>query len=105
MDLGELLGADFWRYKLHFSHFLNQNPTLFQHVGGMDSIIRAFVERIGGLVRYESEISEIRCRGDGVRVVYRGKDGAEHAALADYSICTIPAPVPKDIPNDFSAST
>ena len=35
LDFGELLGADFWEYKLDFSHFLNQNPTLFQPVGGM----------------------------------------------------------------------
>lgn len=39
LDFGELLGRKFWKYKLHFSHFLNRNPTLFQAVGGMDAIV------------------------------------------------------------------
>ena len=102
LDFGELLGSDFWEYKLHFSHFLNQNPTLFQPVGGMDSIVRAFTERVGQFVQYECIVKQIRRQGDGVRVVCHGPDGVERAVLADYVICTIPAPVLKDIPNDFS---
>ena len=49
LDFSDLLGADFWKYKLHFSHVLNQNPTLFQPVGGMDAIVRAFAGRVGDL--------------------------------------------------------
>ena len=105
LDFGELLGADFWRYKLHFSHFLNQNPTLFQPVGGMDAIVHALAERIGDLVRYACIVEQIRREDHGVRVVYRDPDGAERAVRADYAICTIPAPVLKDIPNDFSSET
>ena len=105
LDFRELLGADFWEYKLHFSHFLDQNPTLFQPVGGMDALVRAFAERVGGLVRYGCVVEQIRRQGDGVRIVCRGPDGAEQAVLADYAICTIPAPVLKDIPNDFSPGT
>ena len=105
LDFGELLGSEFWEYKLHFSHFLDQNPTLFQPVGGMDAIVRAFAERAGHLVQYECVVEQVRRQGDGVRIVYRGPDGAERSALADHAICTIPAPVLKDIPNDFSAAT
>ncbi|MYK31334.1 MAG: NAD(P)-binding protein [Boseongicola sp. SB0670_bin_30] len=105
LDFAELLGADFWQYKLHFSHFLNQNPTLFQPVGGMDAIVRAFAERVGHLVRYECIVEQIRRQDHGVRIVFRGPDGAEQAVQADYAICTIPAPVLKDIPNDFSPGT
>ncbi len=105
LDFGELLGADFWRYKLHFSHFLNQNPTLFQPVGGMDAIVRAFAERVGRLVQYGSVVKQVRRQGDGVRIVWRGPDGVERETIADYAICTIPAPVLKDIPNDFSPET
>ncbi len=105
LDFGELLGTDFWKYKLHFGHFLNQNPTLFQPVGGMDAIVRAFAERVGGLVQYGCIVEQIRRRDDGVRIVYRGPDGAQRAVVADYAICTIPAPVLKDIPNDFSPET
>ncbi|MDE0148754.1 MAG: FAD-dependent oxidoreductase [Rhodospirillaceae bacterium] len=105
LDFGELLGAEFWEYKLHFSHFLDQNPTLFQPVGGMDALVRAFTQRVGGLVRYGCIVEQIRRQGDGVRIVWHGPDGAERAVLADYAICTIPAPVLKDIPNDFSPGT
>ncbi len=105
LDFGELLGSEFWQYKLHFSHFLNQNPTLLQPVGGMDAIVRAFGQRVSHLILHECVVEQIRRQGDGVRIVYRGRDGAERAALADYAICTIPAPVLKDIPNDFSPET
>ena len=106
LDFGELLKADFWRYKLHFSQFLNQNPTLFQPVGGMDAIAGAFEKRVGTLVRYQSVVREIRRTPEGVRVVYRqaGRD-ADAAIDADFAICTIPAPVLKDIPNDLSPET
>ena len=100
LDLKEILKADFWQYKLHFSHFGNQNPTLFQPVGGMDAIAKAFEKRVGPLVRYRSIVKEIRKTTGGVRIV-TGKDAID----ADFAICTIPAPVLKDIPNDFSPET
>ncbi len=105
LDFGELLGSDFWEYKRHFSHFLDQNPTLFQPVGGMDAIVRGFAERVGHLVRYGCVVEQVRRTGEGVRIVYRGRDGAERTVPADFASCTIPAPVPKDIPNDFSPET
>ncbi len=106
LDLSELLKADFWQYKLHFSQFLNQNPTLFQPVGGMDAITNAFERQVRPLIRYRSVTKEIRKTPAGVRIVYRqaGK-GADDAIDADFAICTIPAPVLKDIANDFSAET
>lgn len=100
LDLSELLRTDFWRYKLHFSHFLDQNPTLFQPVGGMDAITKAFEQRVGPLIRYNRIVEEIRKTPAGVRVVAGGE-----AIEADFAICTIPATVLKDIPNDFSPQT
>ena len=100
LDLSELLKADFWQYKLHFSQFLNQNPTLFQPVGGMDAIANAFEERVRPLIRYNAPVTEIRKTPRGVRVV-TSRDAVE----ADFAICTIPAPVLKDIPADFSPET
>ena len=105
LDFRELLGSEFWQYKLHFSHFIDQNPTLFQPVGGMDAIVRAFAERVGHLVQYGCIVEQVRREGDGVRIVWRSPHGAEHVTLADHAICTIPAPVLKDIPNDFSPAT
>ena len=100
LDLSELLKADFWQYKLHFSQFLNQNPTLFQPAGGMDAIAKAFEQRVRPLIRYNSPVREIRKTPAGVRVVT-----GQEAVDADFAICTVPAPVLKDIPNDFSPET
>ena len=106
LDLSELLKADFWHYKLHFSQFLDQNPTLFQPIGGMDAIVRAFEARVRPLIRYRSVTKEIRKTPEGVRIVYRqaGRDD-DDAIDSDFAVCTIPAPVLKDIPNDFSPET
>ena len=60
LDFSELLKSDFWQYKLHFSQFLNQNPTLFQPVGGMDAIAKAFRARVGHLIQFRSVVEEIR---------------------------------------------
>ena len=106
LDFSELLKSDFWQYKLHFSQFLNQNPTLFQPVGGMDAIAKAFRARVGHLIQFQSVVEEIRKTSQGVRVVYQNQTrNAQEAVEADFAICTIPAPVLKDIPNDFAPET
>ena len=106
LDFSELLRSDFWRYKLHYSHFLNSNPTLMQPVGGMDAIARAFEKRVGSLIRYGSVVTEIRKTPEGARIVYRDtRTDAVEAVEADFAICTIPAPVLMDVPNDFSPET
>ena len=106
LDFSELLRSDFWQYKLHFDDFLDQNPTLLQPVGGMDAIARAFEQRVGRLIRYRSIVEEIRKTSQGVRIVYRpGSGGGARAVNADFAICCIPAPVLRDIPNDFAPET
>ena len=105
LDFSQLLSSDFWEYKLHFSQFLDQNPTLLQPVGGMDAIVDAFEERLEHLIRYRSIVRAIRKTTDGVRIVYRRRRRGMRVLEADFAICTIPAPVLKDIPNDFSPET
>ena len=105
LDFSELLTSDFWNYKLQFSQFLNQSPTLFQPVGGMDAIPRAFEKRIGHLVHLGCHVQQLRRTPTGVRIVYRNAQGITETVEADFAICTIPTPILKDIPNDFSPST
>jgi monoamine oxidase len=106
LDFSELLRSSFWEYKLHFGYFLDQNPTLLQPVGGMDAIARAFEQRVGPLIQYGSIVEEIRKTQGGARIVYQNqRRGTTDALDADFVICTIPAPVLKDIPNDFSSDT
>ena len=106
LDFSELLKSDFWQYKLHFSQFLNQNPTLFQPVGGMDAIAKAF--------RARWDISSSS------RVLWRrfARRRRAFASFTRTSAATsptrlrrtlrsaqFPAPVLKDIPNDFAPET
>ena len=106
LDFAELMQSGFWRHGLRTVESLNQNPTLLQPVGGMDAIVRAFETRVGGLIRYGSVVEEIRKTGRGVRVVHRSARSGVTAALeADFAICTIPAPVLKDIASDFAPET
>ena len=106
LDLSELLKSEFWRYKLHYSQGLNANPTLMQPVGGMDAIARAFEKRVGSAIRRGSVVEEIRKTPSGARIVYRDTlSNAVEAIDADFAICTIPATVLKDVPNDFSPET
>ena len=122
LDLSQLLRSDFWQYKLHFSQFLDQNPTLLQPVGGMDAIVDAFKERVEPLIFYGSVVEECQNRPDGVRILYSTQSGNGNVPGgvrvlygtgnrtirtldADFAICTIPAPVLRDIPNNFSRRT
>ena len=103
LGFSEILKSEFWQYKLHFDQFLNQNPTLLQPVGGMDQIVRAFEDRVGHLIRYNSIVRQIRKSPQGVRIHYeRGEAGDTAVMEADFAICSIPAPVLRDIPSDFS---
>ena len=106
LDFSQLLNAEFWQYRFHFSDFLNQNPTLFQPIGGMDAIVRAFEQQVQPCLHTECVVKEIRKSTNGVHIVYKQKGSGQTQAIeADYAICTIPATVLVDIPNDFTPAT
>ncbi|WP_198165115.1 MULTISPECIES: flavin monoamine oxidase family protein [Metabacillus] len=81
----------------------NQQPMLFQPVGGMDQIPKALESKLSGKITFGAEIQEIRQSADGVRIVYKtNKNGKTSEITGDYCICTIPLPVLKNIPADFT---
>jgi monoamine oxidase len=81
---------------------LDQQLTMFQPVGGIDALPRAFASRLGDRVKYQTVVTAIRKTPAGVRVNYTDTGGAERAVAADYCICTIPLPVLRTIPADFT---
>lgn len=101
LGLEPLIRWGFGEY-VAFEAELDQQPQMFQPVGGIDALPRAFAKRIGERVTYGAEVYEIRKHPQGVRVVYRDANGALQAAEGDYCICTIPLSVLRDIPADFS---
>lgn len=82
-----------------FEHIWDMQPTMLQPVGGMDRIAHAIYEQVKTDVRLGSSVSAIRRTGDRVRIEH----GRGRAAItADYCICTLPLPMLRRIPNDFS---
>ncbi len=102
LDMGELLKSDFWGFKLHFGEGFTQAATMMEPRGGMDMIVRAFVERVGPMIERNAVVTEIRRDGEGARIVYAGPDGAERSIASDHVIVTIPFSVLKDIDSDFA---
>ena len=98
---------DGWgNYFLLWGHDLDQQATMFQPVGGMDKIVEAFKERVGHLIRYECIVEDIsNMSAGGVRVSYSYRGAMMEPFDADYAVCTIPATVLSDIPNNFSMAT
>ena len=103
VSLDVLLDADLWNGVL-FEELIDQQATMFQPVGGMDQIPRAFAKRLGKVVRLECEVLEIRRSENSARISYLDKkSGDKHVIDAAYCITTIPSPVLTKIPSDFSA--
>ncbi len=104
IDRSSLLQSEFWQFKLDFFKQINQQATMLQPVGGMDSIPQAFRQQIISDIIYQAEVTQISKTGNGVQITYRNSAGLDTSLDADYCICTIPATVLKDIANDFSAA-
>ena len=102
-ELQTLVTEFFWELRLSFSQGFEQQPTMLQPIGGMDRIGSAFESQLGGAIRFQAIVSEIRKTANGVRVVYADSGGAQ-SIEADYCVVTIPAPVLSGIGSDFSAA-
>ena len=104
LALRDLIADSFWEQRRGFAHGLEQQPTMLQPAGGMDQIVRAFETQVAGDLITDAVVTEIRKIPTGARVVYQDRFGAAVILDADYCVCTIPATVLKDIPNDFGAA-
>ena len=83
---------------------LAMQATMLQPVGGMDIIAKRLGEKLGGVVRLNAEVTRLSRRGSGAEITWKDRlTGRSQILAADFCVCTIPLPVLKDIPNDFSA--
>ena len=77
--------------------------TMYQPVGGMDQIAKAFERQVGDRITYNAEVQELRQDANGVRVTYRDTSNGEiRVAEADYCISTIPLAILSKLPTDLS---
>ena len=100
-DLSALIQLGFAGYE-SFEWGYDQQMTMFQPVGGMDQIAKAFERKVHDNIRYESVVKEIRKTPNGVRIVYTDEAGNTQEEISDYCICAIPLSVLRNIPSDFS---
>jgi monoamine oxidase len=99
IDLSSLLNMGLWSDFGSRGEYDYQSP-MFQPVGGMDMIARAFTREIGHLIRPESRVAMIRQDGRQVTAVFEDArhPGRSQSATADWCLCTIPLPVLAKIP-------
>jgi monoamine oxidase len=96
---GDLMRSGLWA-AIGTGLSYEMQSQLFQPVGGMGTIGKAFGQQLEGVIQYDAKVTEIRQTGRGVTVSYqhaRNGGPTEHAH-ADWCICTIPASVLSQIP-------
>ena len=79
---------------------------MFQPVGGMDAIPKAFQRRLGDAIRLGAEIVSVRQHENGVTVTYRDvTTGAEAQIAADYCVSCLPLTILGKLDADLAPET
>jgi monoamine oxidase len=101
VGLSDILKSRVWRYLQNFARY-NFQTTMFQPVGGMDMIGKAFAREIGDIIRYNAKVTLIKQNDGGVTVTYvdTTNPSVVHQAKADWCVCTIPLSILSQIPVD-----
>lgn len=82
------------------------HQAIFQPVGGMDMIAKAFTREVGDVIKYGVKVTDIKQSQTGVTATYTDtKTGATATASADWCLCTIPLTVLSQMRVDVSDAT
>ena len=90
----EILQSRVWQ-RLADGDQYDHHSAIFQPVGGMDMIARAFAREVGDLIRYDAKVTAITQDDNQVAVnfVDTKKGGSPLTVTADWCLCTIPLTV------------
>jgi monoamine oxidase len=101
IGLAEILSSRLWRYLQNFA-LHNFQTTMFQPVGGMDMIGRAFAREVGDVIRYQAKVTRIEQDDHGVTVSYAdlGAGTTPQQLRADWCVCTLPLSILSQLPID-----
>lgn len=92
-DFHDVLDPQVWT-SMGFFMGHEMQTTMFQPVGGMDMIGKAFAKQVEGQITYDAKVSKIAQDDKGVAVTYVDtKTGKVSTAEADWCVCTIPLSV------------
>lgn len=104
MAMHDMLQSQLWQAIMN-GHEYTYQETLFEPVGGMGMIGKAFAREVGDLIHYNAKVIKIHQDGKGVTATYidSKKGGTPQTAQADWCICTIPASILDQIPMNVGA--
>ena len=104
LALSDILKSRMWS-ELSDSNVFDDQQTMFQPVGGMGMIGRAFGKALEGVIRFNAKVTEIRQDEHGVTATFVDavKGGAPQTARADWCVCAIPATILSQIPINVGA--
>jgi monoamine oxidase len=89
----DVLQSRLWR-ALAVALDYDYQTTLFQPVGGMDMVAKAFAREVGDLIRLNTKVTAIRQDEHGVSASWTDRRSGENGqARADWCLCTIPLSV------------
>lgn len=99
IGLSEILSSRLWAHLANFADFEFQT-TMFQPVGGMDMIGKAFARELGDTIRLDARVTRIDQDDHGVKVSYvdAAAPDAPRQASADWCVCTLPLPILSQLP-------
>jgi monoamine oxidase len=104
INLSDILQSRVWRYLQNFARHTFQD-TMFQPVGGMDAIGKAFAREVGDIIRYDAKVTRIQQDDRSVTVTYTNlkAPATPQQAKADWCVCTIPLSILSQLPVDVGA--
>lgn len=100
-DQSALIQSELWKYIVNGQDIEFQS-SIFQPVGGMDNIAKAFEKRVGDLIEYSAKVTKIDQSDTGVTVSYE-QQGVAKTAQADWCVCSIPLSILSQIPVQTSS--
>jgi monoamine oxidase len=99
LDAHGLIDSGLWQHLAVGTEYDFQT-SIFQPLGGMDMIARAFQRELGGLIRFNSKVNAIHQDERGVAVSYvdSKSGGSLQTAHADWCVCTLPLSILSQLP-------
>lgn len=102
LDFRQVMASEIWGIAGQHFHLQHQT-TMFQPVGGMGMIGKAFAAQVADRIRYGAKVTKIDQTGGAVTVTYTDvASGTVNTAKADYCVCTIPLGILSQIEVDAS---
>ena len=104
-DLSALLQSEFGNRAATLYAGIGGPAPVFQPVGGMMEIPRAFAREIGSQITYEAEVRSVHQTPDDVRITYQDiASDVTRELTADYCVCCLPMAVTQRLDLDVSST-